>query len=134
METQPGLDHPDGVGQGQGDHTRAGGRQEVGRGGELLVPVAPLQRGLEGVVEEEVEAPGRARAHNVGGDALVEAGHALSPHDARDCREVGGAAGPTQLPLILIDSKPEIKTNVMLRKNCLVYTIQQKLIKKTENI
>ena len=77
------------------------------RGGELLVPVAALQRRLEGVVEEEVEAPGRARPHNVGGDSLVEAGHALAPHDAGNGREVGGAAGPTQLPMILIDSKSE---------------------------
>ena len=64
---------------------------------------------LDTVVEEEVEAPGRARTHNVGGDALVEASHALTPHYAGNGREVGGATGPTQLPLILIDSKPEDK-------------------------
>ena len=79
------------------------------------MPVAALQRGLEGVVEEEVEAPGGARAHNVGGNALVEAGHALGPHDAGDGWEIGGAAGPTQLPLVLIDSKPENMINVKTR-------------------
>ena len=62
-------------------------------GGQLLVSIAALQRGLEGVVEEEVCAPGRARPDDVGGDALVEPRRALRPHDAHHGGQVGGAAG-----------------------------------------
>ena len=84
---------------------------------ELVASVPALQGTLEGVVEEEVEAPGGAGPDDVRSEALVEPPESLPPDYAEDGGEVGRSGAPAQSPLVLVYREPEVIPSVISVKS-----------------
>ena len=127
LQTQPGLDDSDGVGEDERQQPGGGGRHQVFPCGQLLVGVSVLEPRLDGLgedrsvegshllvqttnlIEEEVGAPGGASSQNVGRHPSIKAPQPLGPHDGgHGVPDVGIAS--TARPAI-VHSKPRNNNN-----------------------